>query len=304
MTYDLIIKNGLHFDGLGNPPVKRSIAITDGRIVAIGEHLSGDATNVVEAEGMWVVPGFVDTHTHYDAEVLVAPGLDESVRHGVTTVVMGSCSLSAVYSDPLDVSDLFTRVEALPRDYVLPLLEEHKTWDTPQGFIDHLESLPLGPNVAAFIGHSDMRTSVMGLDRATDANVTPTPSELSELEQMLSDSIDAGFLGLSTMTNPWDKIDGDRCRSRALPSTYAAWSEYSTLAKQLRERGRILQGAPNLTTKYNIFLYLWESLGVRSHPAFAIVEPDSDSVAERFFGPVPDTFIREKIEAALASSAG
>jgi len=261
-TFERVIRGGLWFDGKGSAPAVRHLGLRDGRVAAVSaQPLDGD--EVIDAEGLWVMPGFIDNHTHYDAEVLVAPGLTESVRHGVTTVVMGSCSLSAVYSDALDVSDLFTRVEALPRDHVLPVLQQGKDWCTPQGFVDRLESLPLGPNVAAFIGHSDMRAAVMGLGRSTDPDERPTEAELQRMEAMLDESLEAGFLGLSTMTNPWDKLDGERFRSRALPSTYAPWSEYARLARRLRAAGRVLQGAPNLTTKVNLFLYLWESLGGR-----------------------------------------
>lgn len=115
-----------------------------------------------------MTPGFVDTHTHYDAEVLMSPGLKESVKHGVTTCVLGSCSISMVYSNPLDCSDIFTRVEGVPREVVLPLLEKTKTWNTPKGYIDYVDSLPLGPNINSFIGHSDIRISTLGLNKAVD----------------------------------------------------------------------------------------------------------------------------------------
>ncbi len=262
-NFDTVICNGLWFDGQGSAPAVRNLGIRDGRVAAISiEPLTGD--RIIDAQGKWVVPGFVDAHTHYDAEMLIAPGLRESARHGVTTVVMGSCSLSAIYSDALDCADLFTRVEALPRQYVLPLLVQTKSWNDPASWVEHIESLPLGINVASFIGHSDMRVSVMGLERALDGDVQPTADELTQMTHMLDDALDNGFLGLSTMTNPWDKVDGDRFRSRALPSVYAHWAEYAHLAKTLRERGAVLQGAPNLTTKYNLFFYLWESIGLRA----------------------------------------
>src|SRR5262249_48213591 len=159
----------------------------------------------IDARGKWVLPGFVDVHTHYDAEVLAAPGLGESVRHGVTSVFLGSCSLSTIHASALDCADLFSRVEAVPREHVLALLEQHKTWESAGGYVRFLESLPLGPNVAAFLGHSDVRTHVMGLGRAVDPNERPTEDEMRRMEDLLRDAIANGFLGLSTMTNPWDK---------------------------------------------------------------------------------------------------
>lgn len=259
-TFDTVITGGRWFDGTGGPSEVRNLGIRDGRVARISdEPLEG--AHHIDAEGLWVMPGFIDSHTHYDAELLVAPGLTESARHGVTTVVVGSCSLSAVYSEALDVADLFTRVEALPRQFVLPLLLERKAWTTPAGFVAHLESLPLGINVASFIGHSDMRVATMGLERATDRRIRPTAAEQQRMRDMLEESLDQGFLGLSTMTNPWDKVDGDRRRSKSLPSHYAPWREYADLSRILRRRGAILQGAPNLVTKLNLFAYLWESMG-------------------------------------------
>jgi N-acyl-D-aspartate/D-glutamate deacylase len=264
-VFELVVEGGLWFDGLGTAPSVRNIGIRDGVVRAVSKNLlRGDRT--VAAHGLWVMPGFVDTHTHYDAEVLASPGLDESARHGVTTVIIGSCSLSAVYSDALDIADLFTRVEALPREYVLPLLRSRKTWDSAAGFVKHLEGLPLGINVASFVGHSDIRTKAMGLDRATQSGLRPSAMEMRRMQFMLDEALNEGFLGLSTMTNPWDKLDGDRFRSRALPSTYARWSEYSALARPLRDRGLVLQGAPDLSRKYNLFLYLWESMRFGKKP--------------------------------------
>jgi N-acyl-D-aspartate/D-glutamate deacylase len=91
---DLIIRNGLVFDGLGTAPVRRDIAIQNGQIVDIAPSLYVNALDIVDATDLWVAPGFIDIHTHYDLEVEIAPGLSESVRHGVTSVVIGNCSLS------------------------------------------------------------------------------------------------------------------------------------------------------------------------------------------------------------------
>lgn len=262
--FDVIIKNGLFFDGTGAPGEIRHLGIRDGKVVAINaEPLDErDSREVIDATNRWVTPGFVDMHTHYDAEVLAAPALSESVRHGVTTVMIGSCSISMVLSAPEDCSDLFTRVESVPREHVLPLLEERKDWRTSRDYVGFLEKHPLGPNVTSFLGHSDLRVAVLGLERAVERKVKPTEEELQKMEQLLEEALDEGLLGLSSMTNPWDKLDGDRVRSKALPSVYAPWSEYSRLNKVLRRRDRIHQGAPNLVTKFNLLAYLSESMGL------------------------------------------
>jgi len=263
VSFDVIIKNGLCFDGTGAPGERVNVGIRDGRVVAKSKEALDETGcgEVVDARDHWVMPGFVDLHTHYDAEVIAAPSLSESVRHGVTTVAMGSCSISAVLSEAEDCSDLFTRVESVPRTHVLPLLRSEKTWSTPSEYVDFLRAHPIGPNVATFLGHSDLRTRVLGLGRATGENVKPNERELGEMERWLEDALDAGFLGMSSMTNPWDKLDGDRFRSHPLPSTYATWGEYRRLHKLLRRRHRILQSAPNIETKVNALLFMLATAG-------------------------------------------
>jgi N-acyl-D-aspartate/D-glutamate deacylase len=203
-------------------------------------------SDVIDAAGKWVVPGFIDVHTHYDAEVLLDPGLRESVRHGVTTVLLGNCSLSTVYADKEDAADLFSRVEAVPRKYVLGALEAKKSWSTPAEYVRALDELPLGPNVGSMLGHSDLRTSVLGLERATTDGVRPTEAELDRMAALLDEALDAGLVGMSGMDAAIDKLDGDRFRSRALPSTFATWRERRRLINVLRKRGRILQSAPDV----------------------------------------------------------
>jgi N-acyl-D-aspartate/D-glutamate deacylase len=263
MGFDIVIKNGLHVDGTGAPAAVRHLGIRDGRVARVSEEpLSEVGARVVDARGKWVLPGFLDVHTHYDAELIAGPALGESVRHGVTTVTVGSCSISTVLSEPEDCSDLFTRVEAVPREQVLPLLRARKTWSTPGEYVAFLNGHPLGPNVTSFLGHSDLRVRTMGLARAVDADAQPTAGELRAMERWLEDALDCGFLGLSSMTSTWDKLDGDRHRSRALPSTYATWKEYRALNRVLRRRAGILQSAPNVERRMNVFLFFLESAGI------------------------------------------
>jgi N-acyl-D-aspartate/D-glutamate deacylase len=259
-VFVLVVANGLVFDGTGSPGVRKHLGIRDGRIAAISD-ASLEGKRTIDARDRWVMPGFVDLHTHYDAELIASPSLSESVRHGVTTVTVGSCSISAVLSAPEDCSDLFTRVESVPREHVLPLLREKKTWSTAREYVAFLKGQKLGPNVTSFLGHSDLRTRVMGLARAVDPDARPTSDELAQMERHLEDALDAGFLGMSSMTNPWDKLDGDRFRSAQLPSTYATWSEYRRLHRVLRRRNRILQSAPNIVTKINALLFMLASAG-------------------------------------------
>lgn len=248
MAYDVIIRDGLWFDGTGAAPLTRTLGIRDGVVVAVSAEALDETgcPEVIEAAGKWVLPGFLDVHTHYDAEVLLDPGLRESVRHGVTTVLLGNCSLSTVYADSEDAADLFSRVEAVPREYVFGALSSGRTWSTAAEYVKAIDALPLGPNVGSLLGHSDLRTAVLGLERATDPTVRPTDDELRKMAALLDEALDAGLLGMSGMDAAIDKLDGERFRSRALPSTFATWRERRKLIKVLRKRGRILQSAPNL----------------------------------------------------------
>src|SRR3989339_1783889 len=135
--YDVLIQRGRYFDGTGGPSAIRDVAIKDGRVLKVSADPldAAQAARVIDATGQWITPGFLDTHTHYDAEVIVSPSLSDSVRHGVTTVLVGSCSLSMICSDAEDASDIFTRVETVPREKVLPILQQHKTWRTAREWV-------------------------------------------------------------------------------------------------------------------------------------------------------------------------
>lgn len=265
--FDCVIRGGTFFDGTGAPRRRLDVGIREGRIAAIEPTLSvAEGSEVIEADGAWVMPGFIDTHTHYDAELLAAPSLAESVRHGVTTVTVGSCSISTMLCEPEDATDLFSRVEAIPRDFVLPLLRQHKRWSSPKSYVEFLDDHPLGPNVTAFLGHSELRAHVMGLERSIDRRVRPSEAELAQMVSILEEGLDVGLLGLSTMTTKWDKLDGDRYRSSSLPSTFARQREYNRLNAVLRRRGRVHQGTPDIVTKLNVVNFLLQSIGLFRRP--------------------------------------
>ena len=264
MTFDTIIRNGRWFDGTGTPSAIRDLGLREGHVVAVSEEPL-DATGcpeVMDATGKWVIPGLVDIHTHYDVEVLEGPGLAESVRHGVTTLLLGSCSLSTIHVGGVDAGDLFGRVEAIPRQHVISAIDKHRTWSSADEYVAALESLPLGPNLAAFIGHSDMRTATMGLDRATRKEVRPTRREQARMERMLHEALDAGFVGMSAQQLLFDKLDGDLCRSRTLPSTYARWREMRGLRAILRRRRRVLQAGPDASHPHTIVTQALGSIGL------------------------------------------
>ncbi|MBX7070305.1 MAG: amidohydrolase family protein [Microthrixaceae bacterium] len=261
-----LIRNGLVFDGSGADGRRVDVLIEDGVVSRLEADIDAPAAQVIDAEGCWVTPGFIDLHTHYDAEIEIDPSLSESVRHGITTVLVGSCGLSFAVGEPEDLADMFCRVEGVPRGEVLPLLRRVQDWDSPEGYLDHLDRQPLGPNVMSFLGHSAIRAHVMGLGRALDDSVEPTRGELDRMAAMLERALDAGYLGLSINTLPWDKMDGDRFRSRPTPSVFARWKEYRHLAAVLRRRGAVFQGVPDFSGRWNLVLFAAIASGIRRRP--------------------------------------
>ncbi len=285
-----LLKNGLFFSG---EPDKKAIPQDilideDGKILEISEFIFCDYEdlNVIELEGKWIVPGFIDSHTHYDAEVLASPGLKESARHGVTTIILGSCSVSAVFNNAEDTADSFTRVEVIPREVMLPLLEKEKTWSTPKEWKKYINKLPLGINIASFAGHSDIRMKAMGIERSLKDNLSATKEEELQMLQMLNDALDEGFIGLSTMDNPWDKMDGNKYWSHKTPSFYASWKERKSLIELLRKRNAILQGAPNLVTRVNAFNYMFASMGIFRKPLKTTMIAMMDLIGDRYIFPI------------------
>lgn len=262
-----VISGGLVFDGSGADGRRADVLIADGTVRSIGVGIAvPDGAERIDATGCWVTPGFVDLHTHYDAEIEFAPALGESVRHGITTVLVGSCGLSFAVGEPEDLADMFCRVEGIPRDDVLPKLRGIVDWTSPTGYLEHLDTLPLGPNIVSLLGHSAIRAHVMGFGRSVDDHVEPTGTELDAMLRLVEEALDAGYLGLSVNTLPWDKLDGDRYRSRPTPSVFAKWKEFRALAEPVRRRGALFQAVPNIQTRWNLALFMAIASKVRHAP--------------------------------------
>lgn len=239
---DLVIDNALVFDGVGHPPERLSVGIRDGLIEQVASRIDQPARRRIDATGLWLTPGFVDIHTHYDLEVEVNPGLGESVRHGVTTVLIGNCSLSVACGEPADLASIFQRVETLPAELIECWLRQGRRWQSFAEYLAHLEQLPLGPNVAALLGHSALRVQVMGLARSVGG--LARADEIAAMQALAAEGIDAGFCGLSVDMVHWHKVGGVWA-GRALPSHHADYDEYAALAEACRERDAVFQVTPN-----------------------------------------------------------
>ncbi len=257
----MLIRGGRVFDGNGSPGVTADVAIHEGKVQAVGPALPQMGRREVDARGCWVMPGMLDIHTHYDAEIEAMPGLGESVRHGVTTIVMGNCSLSTALGSKKDVLDLFCRVESLPRDVLSKWLGEGLTWNGVREYYDHLESLPIGPNVASFIGHSNIRSTVMGMERSLSV-AKAEPEEIRSMQKLVDDALAEGYLGLSIDMLPWHRLDGEPFVGISVPSQHAHPSEYRSLAKIVRRRDRVLQATPNALTKSTVAILGMLSTGI------------------------------------------
>lgn len=291
---DLVLRNALLYDGTGAPPRHADIAIRRDRIAAIETRdgsggYTGDAREQLDLGGLWVTPGFIDIHTHYDAELEAFPDLPESTRHGVTTVVIGNCSMSLAIGHETDVIDMFTRVESLPRHLLQKWLGGRLNWRGPREYAEHLDHLPLGPNVAAFLGHSNLRLAVLGKERSLGRTRIGAP-DLAAMDVLLEEALDAGFLGLSIDMLPWHRMAGAKYLGVSIPSQYASLAEYRHLANHLRDRGRVMQATPNANRKESVLLLAMMSAGLLRRPlkvtALAALDFRSNRAFTRLSGAV------------------
>ncbi|MEM9616512.1 MAG: amidohydrolase family protein [Pseudomonadota bacterium] len=247
VTWDMVIKNGLVFDGAGTPPVVKDIAIAGGKIVAQDKNIdASEASQVIEAAGQWVMPGLVDVHTHYDLEVEITPGLPESVRHGTTTVVMSNCSLGLAFGAQRNKMDdpivsCFARVENIPK-HILKKVADKVHWNSSDGYLEHLDTLNLGPNVVPMIPHSMLRIEVMGLKESVSRH--PTEDELSQMKALLQKGLNEGYAGFSTDALPFHFLANDPNRDKQIPTQFAPFSEIKALTSIVRDYDRVWQATP------------------------------------------------------------
>ena len=232
----VVIRGGTVVDGTGAPGYAADVAIADGRVVAIGPGLDVAGGEVIDADGLVVAPGFVDLHTHYDAQLFYDPTLSPSPLHGVTTVVGGNCGLTLAPVNPGDeawLTRLLARVESIP----VAALEVGLAyrWHSYPEFLDVVDVSPIGPNIGFLVGHSALRRAVMGEAASTEP---ATVEQLGAMEALLDDALRAGGFGFST-ANPATQVDGD---GRPTPPNAAARDEFVALAAVCgRHEGTVLE---------------------------------------------------------------
>ncbi|WOK36878.1 N-acyl-D-amino-acid deacylase family protein [Sphingomonas sp. C3-2] len=234
MGLDLLIRNARICDGSGGPSFTGDVGVRDGRIVAVGD-VPGEATETVDANGLVLAPGFIDPHTHYDAQ-LVWDGLAQpALEHGVTTIVPGNCSLSlaplrAEHRELLGAT--FRKIEEMPQN----AFDAGLTWAW-ESFAEYLAAIraQLGINVAPLVGHSLIRLWVMG-EQARERPATD--AEIATMQTALRECLDAGAIGMS---GSWVDIDHE---NRPVPARMAEPRELDALCAVLGERRAILQIVP------------------------------------------------------------
>jgi len=228
MSYDLVIKNGVVVDGSGLPGYRADVGVRHGKIVTIGR-IRERAREVLDADGQVVAPGFVDGHTHMDAQIFWDPLGTSSCYHGITTVVMGNCGFTlapcAAKDKHLVVRNL-QRAEDIPPQAMEAGIEW--TWTTYPEFLDTLEALPKGINYAGYVGHSAVRTFVMG-EHAFERQATE--DELQAMERQVRDAIRAGAMGFTTSRSPSHETPDHR----PVASRVADWSEVRRLVGVMGE---------------------------------------------------------------------
>lgn len=223
MAHDLLIKNGTVIDGTGRPGERADVAISNGRIAAIGDLAGEQASETLDAEGHVVAPGFIDGHTHMDAQVYWDPLGTCSSYHGITSVVMGNCGFTLAPSRE-SARELVVRNLERAEDISPAAMAAGIDWgfETYPEYLDVVDRLPKGINYSGYVGHSALRTYVMG-ERAFEAEATP--DELVQMKRELAKSMEAGAMGFTTSRTLNHQTSDDR----PVASRLATWDEVREL---------------------------------------------------------------------------
>jgi N-acyl-D-aspartate/D-glutamate deacylase len=237
VVLDVLVTGGLVVDGTGTPGRPADVGIRDGRVVAVGK-VDEPASRTLDAAGLVVAPGFVDLHTHYDAQAFWDTTLSPSPLHGVTTVVGGNCGFTIAPLAPEDgeyLMKMLARVEGMP----LESLEQGVPWDwrSTGDYLDRLES-SLTPNIGFLVGHSALRRAVMHDDAV---GKQATPEQLAAMCQLLGEGLQAGGLGFSST---WSRTHNDH-EGNPVPSRHATREEMLALCDVVGEHpGTTLEFIP------------------------------------------------------------
>jgi N-acyl-D-amino-acid deacylase len=229
--HELIIENATVYDGSGAAPQRVNVAVDGGRITAVGQ-TGSETRERIDARGQALMPGIIDTHTHYDAQITWDPFANPSPTLGVTTVVMGNCGFTIAPCRPAD-RDLIMRNLTHVEGMALEALREGIDWgfeSFPQ-YLDMLETKGVGPNVACFVGHSGVRSFVMRGDAPKRA---ATAQEVTQMRGIVAEAMDAGACGFSTTRS--GQHNGEA--GIPMPSRLADPHEMTTLSAVLREAGK------------------------------------------------------------------
>ncbi len=231
MAYDIAIRGGTLVDGTGTPGRRADVGIEGGRIAKIGAIPAGSARREIDAGGRTVAPGFVDIHTHYDAQIFWDRMLTISPWHGVTTVVLGNCGFGVAPTRPAH-RDLILRtlekVEGMSFQALQTGLGSQWPFETFSQYLDVIERRGQAINVAVLVGHTPVRLYVMG-EEATEREATA--EEIAQMRAIVSDALKAGALGFSTSKAPTHV----GYKGKPVPSRLASFDEISRLAGALSD---------------------------------------------------------------------
>ncbi|NQV20079.1 MAG: amidohydrolase family protein, partial [Rhodospirillales bacterium] len=236
--YDTVIKGGTIVEGTGLPRFNGDIGIKNGHIAKIGKIDRADGDQVLEADGLIVAPGFVDLHTHYDAQLHWDPYCTISGWHGVTSVAIGNCGFGFAPAKPDMRERLFlmmTRTEQIPYDSMVEGLGLDWDWESLPEWMDHLENVPKGVNVLNYVPLNPLMIYVMGLERAK-SGVAATDEERAEMQRLVNEAMDAGMMGIAAQRLGENSVQADH-DGTPMPTDCMADEDFLALASVLADRG-------------------------------------------------------------------